>query len=53
MAKDKGTKVTVDGIEVSVNVDTANDFEIVEQSAIANDPYATGGETLSATIRVF
>lgn len=49
----KGTAVEVDGISVTVDIDIADDFEITEQAAIANDPYSTASERMSATIRVY
>ena len=53
VTRKKGTTVTVDGITVTVSLDMATDFEVVEQAAIAADPYATSNEKTASTIRVY
>lgn len=54
MAKEnKGTTVTIDGIEVTVLMDAADDFEVVEQVAVNADPDSTAGERISALVRVY
>lgn len=53
MRRRNGTTVEVDGISVTVDVDIADDYEVTEQAAIANDPYATAAERMSSTIRVY
>lgn len=49
----KGVKVTVSGITVDVLMDSADDFELVEQIAINADPDSTAAEKISAMVRVY
>ncbi|MDO4428563.1 MAG: hypothetical protein Q4B91_03530 [Atopobiaceae bacterium] len=49
--KPKGTTVEVDGIEVTVALDPANDYELVECAVIANDPARTVEEQNRAYVR--
>lgn len=51
--KETGTKVTVSGITVDVQMDAADDFELVEQIAINADPDSTAAEKISAMVRVY
>ena len=51
--KETGTTVTVSGITVDVQMDAADDFELVEQIAINADPDSTAAERISAMIRVY
>lgn len=53
VARKKGTTVTVDGITVTVDLDMATDYEVVEQATIAADPYSTANEKTASTIRVY
>lgn len=53
VARKNGTTVTVDGITVTVDLDMATDYEVVEQATIAADPYATPNEKTASTIRVY
>lgn len=49
----KGVAVTVSGITVDVLMDSADDFELVEQIAINADPDSTAAEKISAMVRVY
>lgn len=49
--KSNGTKVEVDGIELAISVDPANDYELVECSSIATDPSSSVQEQNLAYIR--
>lgn len=51
--KETGATVTVSGITVDVQMDAADDFELVEQIAINADPDSTAAERISAMIRVY
>lgn len=53
MAARKGKAVEVDGIKLDVLVDTADDYELVEQMAVMSDDQATGNEKLAATVRIY
>lgn len=53
MAAQGGATVTVDGIEVTVLMDEADDFEVVEQIAVNADPDSTAAERISALVRVY
>lgn len=51
--KETGTTVTVSGITVDVLMDSADDFEVVEQIAVNADPDSTAAEKISAMVRVY
>lgn len=53
MAARKGKAVEIDGIKLDVLVDTADDYELVEQMAVMSDDQATGNEKLAATVRTY
>ena len=53
MAARKGKAVEIDGIKLTVAIDTADDFEIVEQMAVMADEQSTSNEKLSATVRIY
>lgn len=52
-ARKKTATATVQGITVNLDFDLADDFEVVEQGAIAADPDSTDAEKLAATLRVY
>lgn len=52
-ARKKTATATVQGITVNLDFDLADDFEVVEQGAIASDPDSTDAEKLAATLRVY
>ena len=53
MAARKGKAVEVDGIKLTVAIDTADDYDIVEQMAVMADEQSTSNEKLSATVRIY
>lgn len=52
-ARKKTATATVQGITVNLDFDLADDFEVVEQGAIAADTDSTDAEKLAATLRVY
>lgn len=51
MAEKRGTTVEVDGIPVTVTLDPANDYELIECATVASDPARTVEEQNRAYVR--
>ncbi len=53
MIERKPRKMTVDGIEVEVMADAADDFEIVEAIAVTSSPESTDSERICALATMY